>query len=96
MTTELPQLYTEREAAKILGLSARTLRDLRAKGEIRYVRLSARIIRYAATDIAEYIERHTFLDTPYRPTANPGKIVRRNDRKIAQEYERVLAQHRKR
>lgn len=37
-------LLTEREVAAMLHVSPRTLRDLRSKGMIRYVRLSPRKI----------------------------------------------------
>lgn len=42
------ELLTEREAAAVLHVSARTLRDLRSRGMIRYVRPSPRKVFYRA------------------------------------------------
>ena len=46
----VPALLTEAEAAAQIGVAARTLRALRARGEIRYVRPSPRKIYYRAED----------------------------------------------
>ena len=51
-------LLTEQEAAAMLHVSPRTLRDLRSKGMIRYIRLSPRKIAFTPDDIAEYIDKH--------------------------------------
>lgn len=51
------QLYTEREAAKWLGVCPRTLRAIRASGEIPYVRLG-RAVRYDLDDLRAYVARN--------------------------------------
>ena len=57
-------LLSEDEAAQRLLLSPRTLRDLRAKGMIRYIRTSPRKIAYTPDDIAEFIAKHRCQDEP--------------------------------
>lgn len=64
-------LLTEGEAAGLLGISERTLRDIRRNGEIRYVAVSKRIIRYRIEDCREYIEAHVRAESP--PQARPGR-----------------------
>jgi excisionase family DNA binding protein len=51
------QLYTEREAAKWLGVCVRTLWAIRASGEIPHVRLG-RAIRYDVDDLRAYVARN--------------------------------------
>src|SRR5690606_36399004 len=52
----LPRLYTEREAAEILGISLATLRRERDRGKIRHRRFGARTIKFTETDTADYLE----------------------------------------
>ncbi len=54
-------LLTEREAAKLLSVSPRTLWGLRAAGKIPYVRIAATGIRYARTDLVKFIETQTVV-----------------------------------
>jgi excisionase family DNA binding protein len=57
-TTATPkQLYTEREAAKWLGVCPRTLWAIRASGGIPYVRFG-RGIRYDVDDLRAYVARN--------------------------------------
>ena len=52
-----PILLTEKETAKILGFSIRTLQKWRVKGGgPRFVRVSARAIRYRRADLDQWIE----------------------------------------
>ena len=44
-------LLTEQEAAKATGLSARTLFSLRQSGDLPFVRVGAKCIRYRVCDI---------------------------------------------
>lgn len=53
----IPHLYTERETARMLGVSVATLRRVRNTGNIRCRRISERIIKYTDSDISDYIER---------------------------------------
>lgn len=66
-------LLTEEQAAAELHISPRTLRELRAKGKIRYVRPSPRKVFYRADDVAEYLETQTLRDEPACPSTNPRK-----------------------
>ena len=54
-------LLNEREAARLLNISPRTLWSLRAAGKIRYVRIAATGIRYARTDLVKFIETQTVI-----------------------------------
>ena len=52
-----PMLLTEKETAKILGFSIRTLQKWRSNGGgPRFVRVSARAIRYRREDLEQWIE----------------------------------------
>lgn len=52
-----PILLTEKEAAKILGFSIRTLQKWRVSGNgPKYIRCSARAIRYRRRDLDAFIE----------------------------------------
>lgn len=60
--------FTEAEAADILDVSAPTLRRIRERGEIAYIRVSERRIRYFGLHLCEYIlskvERAICQETP--------------------------------
>lgn len=60
----MSSLLTEKEAAAMLHMSERLLREKRRHGEIRYVALSARKIAYRQEDCAEYIEARARIDVP--------------------------------
>lgn len=68
---------TEAEAAQQLGLSPRTLADLRRSGKIRFVALSARKIAYRPEDVLAYRDDQARLAVPVVP-ARPriAKLVR--------------------
>ena len=52
------KLLTAREAAEFLGLSERTIWEISSpRGDLPTVRIR-RSVRYARTDLADYIERH--------------------------------------
>ena len=66
---ELERLLSEKHAAKLLGISPRTLRNWRViGGGPQYVKVSARCIRYRRADILSWIEarerRHTSQPDP--------------------------------
>ena len=52
----MSELLTPIEASRRLRIGERTLRDLRQKGRIRYVALTARKIAYRVEDCDEYVE----------------------------------------
>lgn len=61
---ELERLVPEKDAAKMIGVSPRTLRNWRVTGGgPQYVKVSARCVRYRRADIFSWIEdrerRHT-------------------------------------
>lgn len=56
MTAQAPILLTEHEAADRLKVCARTLRKERQAGRLPFVRIG-RSIRYAESDLAQFIER---------------------------------------
>ncbi|WP_371432913.1 helix-turn-helix domain-containing protein [Novosphingobium sp.] len=58
------ELLTEEQAAKSLGMSARTLRGIRSKGMIRYIRPSPRKVFYAPEDLDDYLAKQTMQDQP--------------------------------
>jgi hypothetical protein len=68
-----PHLITEAEAAALIRVSPRTLRDLRSRGMIRYIRPSPRKVFYTAEDCAEYLAKQTRQDTAPCQSTNPPK-----------------------
>lgn len=69
-------LLTEAEAAALLRMSVRTLRDIRRRREIHYVALSARKIVYRPEDIEEYVAaRRRLAPESAKASANsrPGR-----------------------
>lgn len=67
----LPRLLDSAAAADRLGISERTLRQLRKAGLIRYVAVTERKIMYRPEDCESYIEGRTKIDTPADPTRHP-------------------------
>lgn len=51
-------LLTEDEAAVLLGVKPRLLRDLRAQRRIGFIRVG-RLVRYRPTDLEDFIEKHS-------------------------------------
>lgn len=51
-----PLLVSEREAARLLGISARTMWSIGNRGEIPRVRIAARVL-YDSRDLRAYIDR---------------------------------------
>jgi len=64
-------LLTEQEAADVLKLCPRTLRKERQAGRLPYI-LVGRSVRYAPSDLDQFIERSRMVDTP-RPKRAGGK-----------------------
>ncbi|GEM_PF-2121113 len=55
---KLPELYTEAVAASYLGIAEITLRRIRARNLIGYIRIG-KAIRYTETHLLEYLEQQT-------------------------------------
>lgn len=68
---KLPEMYSEEEAAEILGISRWTLRRERAAGNIGFIML-ARKPRYTMQMISEYLERNTTCPTKDTKSDNTG------------------------
>jgi repressor of nif and glnA expression len=52
------QLLTEREAAEFFGWSVYTMREIRKRGEIGFVKFNKRTIRYTLAQLEEYKQQH--------------------------------------
>jgi excisionase family DNA binding protein len=76
---EPTELLTEAEAAARLRIGERTLRDIRNRGEIPYVRIGMRKIFYRAKDCENYIASRLQNDTPPRPTMRRTQRRRAGD-----------------
>lgn len=64
----LEQLLSEKQAAKLLGISDRTLRNWRVRGGgPKFVRVSARCIRYKRGDLQDWIDRKVASNTSQYP-----------------------------
>lgn len=74
-------LLSPEQAAERLHMSERTLRDIKRKGMIRYVALSARKIVYRVEDCEEYIASRVRQDQPAetapqpKPQGRGGKVI---------------------
>ncbi len=63
-TTNEQRLVTEKQAAKLLSVSPRTLRNWRTRGGgPRFVKISGRCIRYSIADINEWTKKRTKRST---------------------------------
>lgn len=51
-------ILTEKDAAKLLSLSARTLLRLRRAGEIGFYQLASRRVGYSAEHLQDFLKRH--------------------------------------
>ncbi len=71
LSPEYERLLDTRAAAVVLGLSYRTLEDLRWRGRSpRYLRLSRNCIRYRHSDLIEWAERravHSTTEAHFKP-----------------------------
>jgi len=72
--------YSEKQTAKLLGLSPKTLQKLRIiGGGPKYVRISSRCIRYRAVDLQTWQEsrlRESTSDPGPAAQSTPGKARR--------------------
>lgn len=67
---DLDALMTERQAAKFLGFSPRFLQMRRLQGSgPKYIKVSARAVRYRRRDLIEWIESRTRTSTSDNPLA---------------------------
>ena len=64
----LEHFLTTPQAAALLGISPRTLEDLRWKGSSpRYLRLSRNCVRYLYRDLMEWAEARARFNTTHEP-----------------------------
>ena len=54
MNNPAPILVDERTAAQLLGVSPRTIWTLRQRGELPYVRVGPRLVRYRPADLERW------------------------------------------
>jgi excisionase family DNA binding protein len=59
----VPQVYTTKEAARLLGVSHRTLEDWRTRGAGPRFIMLGRLVRYRATDLERFVNRNDFGNT---------------------------------
>ena len=67
--------FTEAEAAAILDVSVPTLRRIRERGEIAFIRISERVIRYFGLHLCEYILSKVESQNCPNTTKNDSKSV---------------------
>jgi aryl-alcohol dehydrogenase-like predicted oxidoreductase len=77
-----PDLLTEAEAAVKLRMGARTLRELRRAGKIRYVELTERKKAYRLEDIEEYVAARVRVNEPCETQPKPKRRDRQGYGKI--------------
>jgi hypothetical protein len=61
-------LLTHDQAAQRIGVCAKTLRQIRKQGLIRYVAVTQRLIKYRPEDCDAFVESRVKLDVPAEPT----------------------------
>lgn len=60
----VPQLLTTKDAARLLGVSHRTLEDWRLKGGgPRYILVGRRLVRYRISELKLFLDRPDFGNT---------------------------------
>ena len=62
---ELGKLLTAADVAEILGKHPRTVLVLAERGELQAVRLGHRTVRFQASDVQDYINRHRTAVAPW-------------------------------
>ena len=76
----LPRLYSMQEALEYLGVAVKTLRHHVDQGDIRFIRFGKRIIRFAESDLEEFLRRQRcqYTSPRGRPTGtstSSSKVV---------------------
>ena len=59
----VPQVYSTKEAARLLGVSHRTLEDWRTRGAGPRFIMLGRLVRYRAIDLERFVNRNDFGNT---------------------------------
>lgn len=80
--------YSEAESAQLLGISVRTLFDLRKQGRIGYVPIGTRVI-YPVKELQRFLDAST--ENPL-PMCNPASAQRRNSAKFELAMLGIMAQ----
>jgi predicted site-specific integrase-resolvase len=90
-------LLTHEQAAERIGVCAKTLRQFRKQGLIRYVAVTHRKIFYRPEDCDAFLESRITLDVPKLPTERRRRQLRQSQNVIsfsARRQERMAAQGR--
>jgi excisionase family DNA binding protein len=90
-------LLTHDQAAVRIGVCAKTLRQLRKQGLIRYVAVTGRKILYRPEDCDAFLESRVTVDVPSKPTHRRGRRLRSEQNVIsftARRQERMAARGR--
>jgi len=67
ITSPVEGLLNERQAARVLGVSPRTLWGLASRGEVPFVRVGKTSKRYDPSDLRAYCERNRVVGTVADP-----------------------------
>jgi excisionase family DNA binding protein len=91
-------LLTHDEAAARIGVCAKTLRQLRKQGLVRYVAVTGRLIKYRPEDCDAFLESRLTVDVPAEPAhRRRGKRLRNAPNVVsftARRQERLAARGR--
>jgi predicted site-specific integrase-resolvase len=93
----MTDLLTHDQAAERIGVCAKTLRQFRKQGLIRYIAVTRRKISYRAEDVEAFIESRATVDVPNLPTERRRRQLRQPPNVIsftARRQERMAAQGR--
>lgn len=108
MSASLPLIYSEKEAAQALGLTAHTLRRIRRQGLIRFARVSPRRIIFLQHHLDDYLRSNEVMpckngsksvnsDSAAAQTANTGAepgSIRNLDRRDAHRLAQAIFKRR--
>lgn len=90
MPDDLPKLlYTQAEAAQMLGISVKSFLEIVRRGEIRIVRIGARR-KFSMADIQAFIEQQS--ERVYLPRIGKGTVVKPRRREQVYDFEIMRAQ----
>ena len=64
--TESSKYWTEREVAERFQIGRNTMIRIRERGEIEYMRIGKRLVRYTEEQISKYEKRRTRQENPVR------------------------------
>ena len=59
-------LFTKRQMAAMLQISIRTLNDMMQRGEVSYLKINGRLVRFRLEDVNRRLTRRCWCATPLR------------------------------